>query len=60
MSETIINALQSLAIGCVLIPFERGNFFYKPKRDKQAMATTSGTAEGQHLPSRSIFSGDIC
>lgn len=49
-----------------VLPFskidEMGAGMYKgrPKRDKQAMATTSGTAEGQHLPSRSIFSGDIC
>jgi len=49
-----------------ILPFskidEMGAGMYKgrPKRDKQAMATTSGTAEGQHLPSRSIFSGDIC
>ena len=49
-----------------VLPFskidEMGAGMYKgrPKRDKQAMATSSGTAEGQHLPSRSIFSGDIC
>lgn len=49
-----------------VLPFSKidemgaGMYKGKPKRDKQAMATTSGTAEGQHLPSRSIFSGDIC
>ena len=49
-----------------ILPFSKidemgaGMYKGKPKRDKQAMATSSGTAEGQHLPSRSIFSGDIC
>ena len=46
-----------------VIPFSRidemgaGMYKGKPKRDKQAMAATSGTAAGQHRPSRSNSEG---